>query len=233
MKVLQVRHHDASVHVTFRLNRFITDWASAQQRFISGITDRFHDWHPLYPRDFSVTPALSLDDLRCKCQLFGGACSIVLAPDSLQLSFADVKQRVHPAVLETIERSEKWLSSALEGHEREWFSFHTSAHLQALDDGAADMYLDQFVQGETAEVVALEPNVRLLPSTHVVLSDEGEIWWLRRVVEKSASVENGIFVDTSVQVRSSGPSSFDDQVALIVHLNTLADRAVAIQYEET
>ena len=157
--------HDASIDVSFKLNRFLADWPTAQQRFIGGIADRFHDWHPIHPRDFSVTPALSLEDLRCKCRLFGGACSIVLAPDSLQLSFADVKQRGHPAVLETIRRSEKWLSSALDGHEREWFSFHTSAHLQALDDGAIDMYLNQFVQGETDEVVKSEPDVKLLPST--------------------------------------------------------------------
>ncbi len=232
MTVLRVRHHVASINVNFKLSRFIADWPTAQQTFIGGIADRFHDWHPIHPRDFSVTPALSLEDLRCKCQLFEGACSIVLAPDSLQLSFAGVKQPVHPNVLETIKRSEKWLSSALDGHEREWFSFHTRAHLQALDDGAVDIYLDQFVSGETNEVVKSKPNVRLVPSTHMILSDEEETWELRRMVEKSAFVENGIFMDTWVQVRSSGLASFDDHIALIEHLDRLADRAVGLQCEE-
>ena len=31
----------------------------------------FRDWLPIGPGSFSVTPALSLDELRCRCQLFG------------------------------------------------------------------------------------------------------------------------------------------------------------------
>ena len=56
MKVLRVRHHDASVHVSFSLIRFITDWPAAQQRCIDGLAEGFHDWHPIGPQNFSVTP---------------------------------------------------------------------------------------------------------------------------------------------------------------------------------
>jgi len=84
MQVLQVRGHDASINVSFKLDRFITDWPTVQQRFIGGIAGRFHDMCPIRPGDFSLTPAFSLEDFRCRCQLFGGACRIVLAPDSQQ-----------------------------------------------------------------------------------------------------------------------------------------------------
>ncbi len=50
MKTLRVRHHDASVYVSFSLIRFITDWPAAQ-RFIDGIAERFHDWHPVSPQN--------------------------------------------------------------------------------------------------------------------------------------------------------------------------------------
>ena len=43
MKVLRVRHRDARLNVGFKLNRFITDWPSAQSKFISGLADGFDD----------------------------------------------------------------------------------------------------------------------------------------------------------------------------------------------
>ena len=60
MLLLQVRHHEASIQVTVKLSRFIADWPAAQQLFIGGLADRFHDWHSMGPENFSITPALSL-----------------------------------------------------------------------------------------------------------------------------------------------------------------------------
>ena len=231
MTVLRVRFQNASINVSFKLSRFLTDWPTAQQKFICGIVDGFRDLYPIQPRDFSVTPALSLEDLRCRCQLFRGACSIVLSPDSLQVDFVDVKQHDHPVVEKAIRRSEAWFSSAFGDHEREWFSCHTLAHLQAVDDDAVDAYLNQFVRAKTDEVCKSEPNVKLHPSTHVVLSDQDEMWRVRRVVERSAAFPNGIFMDTWVQIHGSNSASFDDQVTLIAHLDKLADRAIGVQYE--
>ena len=232
MTVLRVRHQNASINASLQLSPFFTDWPTAQQRFVDGIADGFRDLYPIRPRDFSVTPALSLGDLRCQCQLFGGACSIVLSPDSLRISFEDVKQHDHPIVWEVIRRSENWLSSAQGGHEREWFSCHTLRHVQALDGDVVDAYLNQFVGVISDRVFNSEPNVKLHPSAHMALSDRDETWKFRRVVERSTSVPNGIFMDTWVQVLASNPASFDNQLELITHLDELADRGIGVQYEE-
>ena len=230
MLLLQVRHHEASIQVTVKLSRFIADWPAAQQLFIGGLADRFHDWHSMGPENFSITPALSLGDLRCRCQLFGGAGSVVLAPDTLNLSFSNVGQRNHPAVLETVQRSLDWLAAALGEHGRDWMSFNTGAHLQAPDGAAVDAYLGQFMRQGIDSIIQTEPGARYLPSTRVACSDENGRWMLRRVVEKSMSIDNGIFVDTQIHIQSPDPAGFDDLVDLLARLDRLADRMVGLQH---
>ena len=232
MKVLRVRHHDASVAVSFKLRRFIDDWPSAQQKFISGITNGFNDWHPISSRNFVLTPAFALQDLRCKCQLFGGACSLVLAPEALQLDFENVTTGVHPVVSETIRRASEWFAGALGDHGRDWSSFHTLAHMEALEADAVDAYLDQFLPAEADELTRSEPPVKYLPSYRIVLSGEQEGWLLRRVVEKSGLIENGVFVDTRVEIQSSDLVGIDEQIQLLARVKRLADRAVGLDCEE-
>ena len=232
MKVLRVRHHDATIHVSFELGRFIADWPSAQSMFISGIADGFRDLHPVGPRNFSVTPAFALEDLRCRCQLFDGACSIVLAPDTLQLDFEGVKQGTRPVVLETVRRASAWLASALGDHGRDRLSFHTTAHMEALEADAADAYLAQFMPAEADELMRSEPNMKCLPSSRTLLSGETEGWVLWRVVEKSLLIDNAMFVHTSLHVQSPAPMEFGDQMQLLDRVEKLANRAVGLVCEE-
>ena len=206
MKILRVRHRDARINVDFKLNRFITDWPSAQSKFISGIADAFHEWLPIGPQDFSVTPAFALEDQRCKCRLFDGACEIVLGPEALQLDFKNVQPGTRSTVLETVRRASEWLGTALGDRGRDGSSFQTYARLEALEAGAADTYLGQFAPVEAGELMESEPSVKCRPSSRTVLSGEAEGWGLVRVVEKSATIENAVFVDTWVHVKYPAPS---------------------------
>lgn len=232
MGALRVRHHDASIQVSVRLSRFIADWPEAQQKFIGGMADRFRGWLPVGPANFSITPALSLDDLRCRCQLFGGACTVVLAPDTLSLSFSNVRRRDQPEVVETARRSLDWLAATLGENGRDWMSFNTIAHMQAADSAAVDAYLGQFVRGDVDDIVQSEPGTRYLPSTRVVCSEENGRWMLRRVVERSFSVDHAVFVDTQMNIDSPDPTAFDDDMSLLIRLGKLADRLVGLQPED-
>ena len=232
MAVLRVRQHGAFISVRFKLKRFVADWPAAQQRFIGGIADRFYDWIPLGPENFSVTPAVSLGDLRCKCQLFGDACSVELTPDALRLSFANLKPGDRPVVMRTIRICSEWLSSVLGDHGRDWLVFDTAVHLQALEDGAADAYLGQFISEEIADAAKSESNVKCLPSMRMDLSDENGGWVLRRTVEKSEAVENGVFVNTMVHIASPDPAGFEAHEQLLDRADRLADRFVGLQYED-
>ncbi len=232
MLELQVRHRDASIQVAIRLTRFIADWPAAQQKFIGGIADRFRDWLPIGPGSFSITPAFSLDDLRCRCQLFGGACAVVLAPDALSLSFSNVRRRDQPEVVETVRRSLDWLAATLGENGRDWMSFNTSAHMQAADNAAVDAYLAQFVREDVDGIMQSEPGAAYLPSTHLTCSDENGQWTLRRVVEKSFAVDHAVFVDTQIHINSPDLASFDDHMNLLTRLGKLSDRLVGLQPED-
>lgn len=235
MKVLRVRHRDVRLNVGFQLNRFITGWPSAQSKFISGIADAFHEWLPIGPQDFSVTPAFALEDLRCKCRLFDGECEIVLEPEALHLDFKNVQPGNRPVVLETVRRASEWLVAALGDRGRDGLSFQTHGHLEALEAGAADLYLGQFASAEAGELAKSEPGVKCLSSSRTVLSGEAEGWRLVRVVEKSASIENGVFVHTRIHVKypdPSAPMGFDDQMRLLERAEKLADRVVGLDCEE-
>ena len=229
MKTLRVRHHSAEINVSFKLSRFIFDWSVAQQMFIVGIADKFQDWRPIRPQDFRMTPAYSPGDVRCECQLFGGACSIVLTTDMLQLRFVNVYRDAYPTIMETIRRSSEWLSSDFVSHERDWTSFSVAKHLQAMDDDTIDRYLDQFMIGEVDSVVKLESEVKYLPSVRIMLADDEGGWVLRRSVEKSEWIDNGVFVDTQIQIWPPFFATLEDrEKQLLLRLNRLADRAVGL-----
>ena len=235
MNVLRVRHRDTEIYVSFLLNRFIADWPSAQSKFISGIADGFREWFPMGPRDFSVTPALALEDLRCRCRIFGGQCEIVLDPEALQLDFENVKPDDRPVVQETIRKASEWLTGALEGHGRDLFSFQTIAHLEAFEADAMDAYLGQLMPAGADELTKSEPDVKCLPSRRTVLSGETEGWQLWRVVEKSGLIENAVFVDTRVKVTYPDPLDFiefDDLMRILDRAEKLADRAVGLDCED-
>ena len=234
MKVLRVRHRDAEINVSFLLNRFIADWPSAQSKFISGIADGFREWFPMNPRDFSVTPALALEDLRCRCRIFGGQCEIVLDPEALRLDFKNVERDDRHAVQETIRKASEWLTGALEDHGRDLFFFQTVAHLEAFEADAVDAYLGPLIPAVADELMKSEPDVKYLPSRITVLSGETEGWQLWRVVEKSGLIENAVSVDTRVQVTypdSPDPIGFDDLMRLLDRAEKLADRAVGLDCE--
>ena len=232
MKVLRVRLHDATINASFKLTRFIADWPSAQSSFISGIADGFRDWLPIGPRNFSVTPAFALEDLRCKCRLFGGVCEIVLEPEALRLDFENVKRENEAVILETVRRASEWLAATLGDHGRNRLSVQTFGHMEALEADAADAYLAQFMPAEADELMRSEPNVKCLPSTRIVLSGETEGWLLERSIEKSLLIDNAVFVHTSFYVLSPDPVGFDDQMQLLGRVRKLADRAVGLDREE-
>ena len=85
---------------------------------------------------------------------------------------------------------------------------------------------------EADELLRSEPDVKYLPSSRTVLSGEAEGWLLWRMVEKSASSDNAVFVDTRVHVQSPDPARFDDQMRLFDRVEKLADRVVGLDCEE-
>ena len=158
---------------------------------------------------------------------------IVLAPETLELTFHAVKQDSWPNVLETLRRSSEWLSSELGDHGRALLWLRACAHMPAVEGSGVDQHLDQFMPAEAAAAVEqVSAGARCHPSARVVLADDSGGWWVWRAVEKSLWIENGVYVDTEIHIQNPDPEAFGAQAELFAQLDELADRAVGLQREE-
>ncbi len=104
--------------------------------------------------------------------------------------------------------------------------------MQAPDDAALDAYLGQFVRGDVDSIVKSEFGARVLPSTRFVCSDDKGLWILQRVVEKSAVIDRGVYVDTRIEIQNADPDSFGGHMDLLARLDRLADSVVGLQPED-
>ena len=111
MKILRVTPNPEQIELRIKLRHFITDWPSAQQKFVAGITRRLHDLTAIQPHDLNMSYGNSLGDASCTCRLFGGAASIVLNADTLKLSFENVTRAAYKVVFQAIRRGWEFLAS--------------------------------------------------------------------------------------------------------------------------
>ena len=191
MKTLRVKPDPERIELSIKLRHFITDWTSAQRRFVAGITRRLHDLTAIQPHDFNMSDANSLGDASCTCRLFGGAASIVLSADTLKLSFANVTRPAYEVVFKAIRRGWDFLASEFPENGVAWFSLHSSQDVAASDDAAVDTYLRQFAHEGAIAITEQEPGIRYRPSIRVTFKEHDRHWQLHRSVEESPSLRRG------------------------------------------
>ena len=90
MEVRLRKPKQEDLSIRFTLAPFITEWTSTQERFITAIAQKFGAWLPVRPQDFSSNPSSNLGEAWCMYRIFGGASTIVLRPDALELNFVNV-----------------------------------------------------------------------------------------------------------------------------------------------
>ena len=218
--------------INFVLSPFITDWASAQTRFIAAIARELSDVLSVRAMDFSANPSSELGESWCKYRIFGGASTIVLNPGALQLNFVNLSENDYPTVKEIIRRSKGVLSKDIGGYTRERVSLSSNLHVGTVEKGVADVYLEQFAVKQVTEVAKTDSRILYSPAVKVILSDNSKNavnWVVHRSVEKSEWLPDGLFVTTFIDVSSPGVMSFEDQAQLVQRIYGLADQAVGQQ----
>ncbi|MCY4029883.1 MAG: hypothetical protein OXH75_26650 [Acidobacteria bacterium] len=228
MKTLRVTPDPEQIELSITLRHFITDWPSAQGKFVAGITRRLRDLTVIQPHDLKVSYANSLGDASCTCRLFGGAASIVLNADSLKLSFANVTPRAYEVVFAAIQRSWEFLASDFPEHGIAWFSLHSSQDVAASDDAAVDTYLEQFAHDGAVAVAEQEAGIRYRPSIRVTFKEHDRHWQLHRSVEESTTLAKGLFVTTSIYMPESELEAFGGLQEAVARLHAIADSAVGL-----
>lgn len=228
MKILRVTPDPEQIELSIKLRHFITDWPSAQHKFVAGITRRLRDLTAIQPDDLNMSCGNSLGDASCTCRLFGGAASIVLDADTLKLSFVNVTRAAYEVVFEAIRRGWEFLASEFPENGVAWFSLHSSQDVAASDDAAVDTYLGQFAHEGAVAIAEQEAGIRYRPSIRVTLEEHDRHWQLHRSVEESTSLANGLFVTTSIYMPESELEALGGLEQAVARLHKMADRAVGL-----
>ena len=228
MRILRVTPDTEQIEFRIKLRQFITDWPSAQQKFVAGITRRLYDLSAIQPHDLSMSYANSLGDAACTCRLFGGAANIVLTADTLKFSFRNVTRDAYKVVFEAIRRVWEFLASEFPENGVAWFSLHSTHDVAASDDASVDTYLAQFAHERAVAVAEQEPAVGYRPSIRVTLKAQDAHWQLHRSVEESTSVANRLFVTTSIFMLESDLEAFGGLEQAVSRFHDMADRAVGL-----
>lgn len=233
MQPVSVRIERDEASFTFHLSPFISDWEGAKQTFVSCITRDFGDiLIRVLPRDFSASLSSEPGDAWCTYRMYGGSSAITLRPDSLQFTFPNLLDTDYPVVNEIVRRGTAVLLTKLGSYERHVYSLTTNRHLAPLTGIAAEAHLAQFSSDEMVDAAAAEPGMQYRPSASFTLvgnADEYRV--LRRSVEQSEVLPNGLFVTTHIFVSASGPASFENELQWINWVCRIADQAVGITYQ--
>lgn len=230
--ILCTHPKEEEIEVNLTLSPFITDWSVMQSKFIAGIVDNFDNWLRIRPSDFRMTKSDSLGEVQCSCQLFAGACRIVLSPDFLRLSFARITRKDHSTVNEVLRRSMEWCSTDFSNHKQVLLSHTSNRHVEVVGGRSADCYLSQFTHKKVVDVMNSEQEIKCQPSFHLTLSDKRNTWELRRLLEISQTIEGGLFINTQIHLFSAQNMNFSGQKQLLEKLYRLADQSTGIEYRD-
>ena len=128
-----------------------------------------------------------------------------------------------------LKKSWSWFTAE---YELGWASFESKEHPEAHEVDAIDAYFDQFsLAGVAAAVSSADRSMEYQPSARAVLSDTQRFWVLRRLVEKSELIDNGVFVDTYIEIRSPNVVG-GNLFVFLAEMDGLADSAVGLHFLE-
>ncbi len=219
-----------NLSITFELSPFITAWDSAETTFMAAVVRELGDLLSVRPRDFHSNDSAELGESRCTYRIFGGASTVVLSPETLQLNFGSLAEADYPTVYEIVHRSINILSRDLGCYAKDHVTINASEHVPAVNHGAVDSYLAQFAWKEPADIAAADIEIEYSPGAKITLSDRLGRWSLHRTVEKSVFLTNGVFVTTMILLRSNQLTPIEDQRQLWVRIDSLGDQAMGLTY---
>ena len=193
MNGLLVRTDRGDLSLTFQLSAFITDWGAARKTFVACIADGYRELLSPRPGDFSAAFPNELGEAWCKYRMLGGSSTIVLRADSLALSFPNILNRDRQIAVEVMRRAPENLLPALGGYERQSYVLSANYHAHIVD-GRWDTYRARHGSSEIEEAARGDPGTEYRPSIGFTLRTEDGSRALRRTIEQSEILQNGLFI---------------------------------------
>ena len=230
MTDLVVRTDRGDLSARFNLSAFVTDWEAARKTFIACIVDAFRE--PLNPRpeDFSTALPAELGEAWCKYRMFGGSSTIVLRADSLTLTFPNIVKADITVAGEVLRRSLDVLLPTLGSYDQQSYNVVLNGHASVVE-GNSEQYLAQHASANI-ETPAIDSTIEYRPCIGFSLRSSDGYRVLRRTIEQSEVLHNGLFISDHVFVRMPKLTKFEEEMDWMVQASSMADRAAGIAYQK-
>ena len=230
MTNLVVHADREDVSARFNLSAFVTDWDAARQTFIACIAKAFRE--PLNPRpeDFSTAFPTELGEAWCKYRVLGGSSTIVLRADSLALNFPNITRADYTLVSEVLCRCVDDLLPALGNYEAHSYFISTNRHAAAVN-GQSEQYLSRHSSAHIKNA-ARDLAMDYSPCIGFSLGSSDGYRVLRRTIERSEVLENGLFITDHLFVRMPELTKFEEEARLARHFSSMANRTAGIKDQD-
>ena len=231
MNGLLVRTDRGNLSVAFDLSAFITDWEAARKTFVESVADRFRELLNPRPGDFSAASPVELDEAWCKYRMFGGSSTIVLKADSLVLSFSSIVNADYQIVVEVVRGTMECLLPALQGYERHSYVVSSNYHVHVVS-GRSDTYLAHHGSRDIGNTARDESTIEYRPTIGFTLRTKDGYRVLRRTIEQSEPLQNGLFISDHTFVSMPTLTGFEEELSWIERTTEFADRAAGIAHQK-
>ena len=230
MTDLTVQTDREEMSAKFNLSPFVTDWEAARQTFIECIADAFRE--PLNPRpeDFSTASPTELGEAWCKYRMFGGSSTIVLRTDAVAVTFSNIVRTDYALLSEILRRTVEVLLPKMRKYNEHWYHLSTSRHAAAVN-GRADEYLARDASAKI-KIPAEEAEMECWPCIAFTLKTSDGYRVLRRTIEQSEVLGNGLFIADHLFVRTPEMTKFEDEARWVRRLSRAANRVAGLQEQE-
>ena len=231
MNGLLVRTDRGNLSITFDLSAFIADWEEARKTFVAWIAERFRELLNPRPGDFTATSPAELGEAWCKYRIFGGSSTIVLRADSLALSFPNIVNADYQIVVEVVRGVMENLLPALEGYERHSYMVGSNYHVHVVG-GRWETYLAHHGSRDIGKAAGDESTIEYRPTIGFTLRSKDGYRVLRRTIEQSEALPNGLFISDHTFVSMPELTGFAEELDWIERTSELANQASGIAYQE-
>lgn len=231
MNDLLVRADRGNLFVTFDLSTFIIDWEAARTTFVAVVADRFRGQLNPRPGDFSAVSPSELGEAWCKYQIFGGSSTIVLKADSLALSFVNIVNADYQIIMEVVRGTMERLLPALQGYERHSYMVNSNYHVHVVD-GRSDTYLRHHGSHDIGDTARNESTIEYRPTIGFTLRTRDGYRVLRRTIEQSETLQNGLFISDCTFVSMPTLTTFEEELNWIERTTEFANRTARIAYQK-
>lgn len=225
MDAVPIRIREGDMSFAFRLDPLLANWEGAKAGFVSFVSRRLGPG--VRPDDFVASVSAGMGETYCRYRIYNGFGSIMIRADSVEFDFPNAFAIDNDIPWGIIRQAEETLLPALDRKKPRSRSLYVSYHAESEE--SPETYLARFADAQMARAAERCEAMHYRPSANFVLASDDGSRTLRRTVEQSQIMPEGLFVTTRV-FASARAASVPDEIDWIRRVGKVADVAVGIAH---